>query len=190
MSYFRCWSFPSTAELLRWARDGSPAVVLLSFCLCFEFPTPFRPIHWWTGRLGTARAAPSSWDCCSCRFAPAEQGWVPLAALCVGFQPPPPHPQTGDGPGASHPIPYCPLSRWQEAEEGVCVLLCPQMPEEEAFCVFVRLMQEYRLRELFKPSMAELGLCIYQFEYMLQVSAARGSPECCSSPWGRGPGEG
>lgn len=44
-----------------------------------------------------------------------------------------------------------------------------QMPEEEAFCVFVRLMQEYRLRELFKPSMAELGLCIYQFEYLLQV---------------------
>lgn len=45
-----------------------------------------------------------------------------------------------------------------------------QMPEEEAFCVFVRLMQEYRLRELFKPSMAELGLCIYQFEYLLQVT--------------------
>lgn len=35
--------------------------------------------------------------------------------------------------------------------------------------MFVRLMQEYRLRELFKPSMAELGLCIYQFEYLLQV---------------------
>uniref|UniRef100_A0AAY4B8Q9 Rab-GAP TBC domain-containing protein n=1 Tax=Denticeps clupeoides TaxID=299321 RepID=A0AAY4B8Q9_9TELE len=47
-------------------------------------------------------------------------------------------------------------------------LLLMQMPEEEAFCVFVRLMQEYRLRELFKPSMAELGLCIYQFEYLLQ----------------------
>ncbi|XP_053149772.1 EVI5-like protein isoform X2 [Hemicordylus capensis] len=47
-------------------------------------------------------------------------------------------------------------------------LLLMQMPEEEAFCVFVRLMQEYRLRELFKPTMAELGLCIYQFEYMLQ----------------------
>ena len=54
----------------------------------------------------------------------------------------------------------------------------PQMPEEEAFCVFVRLMQEYRLRELFKPSMAELGLCIYQFEYMLQVSGPRGGPAC------------
>ncbi|XP_078285571.1 EVI5-like protein isoform X5 [Rhinoraja longicauda] len=47
-------------------------------------------------------------------------------------------------------------------------LLLMQMPEEEAFCVFVRLMQEYRLRELFKPSMAELGLCIYQFEYLMQ----------------------
>lgn len=45
----------------------------------------------------------------------------------------------------------------------------PQMPEEEAFCVFVKLMQDYRLRELFKPSMAELGLCMYQFESMIQV---------------------
>uniref|UniRef100_A0A673Y1I3 Ecotropic viral integration site 5 n=1 Tax=Salmo trutta TaxID=8032 RepID=A0A673Y1I3_SALTR len=47
---------------------------------------------------------------------------------------------------------------------------CPphQMPEEEAFCVFVKLMQDYRLRELFKPSMAELGLCMYQFEFMIQ----------------------
>ncbi|XP_038649759.1 ecotropic viral integration site 5 protein homolog isoform X7 [Scyliorhinus canicula] len=47
-------------------------------------------------------------------------------------------------------------------------LLLMQMPEEEAFCVFVKLMQDYRLRELFKPSMAELGLCMYQFEWMLQ----------------------
>ncbi|XP_024134889.1 ecotropic viral integration site 5 protein homolog isoform X3 [Oryzias melastigma] len=47
-------------------------------------------------------------------------------------------------------------------------LLLMQMPEEEAFCVFFKLMQEYRLRELFKPSMAELGLCMYQFESMLQ----------------------
>ncbi|XP_078075002.1 ecotropic viral integration site 5 protein homolog isoform X5 [Mustelus asterias] len=47
-------------------------------------------------------------------------------------------------------------------------LLLMQMPEEEAFCVFVKLMQDYRLRELFKPSMAELGLCMYQFEWMIQ----------------------
>lgn len=50
---------------------------------------------------------------------------------------------------------------------ALCAFL--QMPEEEAFCVFVKLMQEYRLRELFKPSMAELGLCMYQFECMIQV---------------------
>ncbi|XP_056894413.1 ecotropic viral integration site 5 protein homolog isoform X4 [Takifugu flavidus] len=47
-------------------------------------------------------------------------------------------------------------------------LLLMQMPEEEAFCVFVKLMQDYRLRELFKPTMAELGLCMYQFEFMIQ----------------------
>ncbi|XP_064416117.1 ecotropic viral integration site 5 protein isoform X3 [Latimeria chalumnae] len=47
-------------------------------------------------------------------------------------------------------------------------LLLMQMPEEEAFCVFVKLMQDYRLRELFKPSMAELGLCMYQFECTIQ----------------------
>ncbi|XP_047582117.1 ecotropic viral integration site 5 protein homolog isoform X4 [Lutra lutra] len=47
-------------------------------------------------------------------------------------------------------------------------LLLMQMPEEEAFCVFVKLMQDYRLRELFKPSMAELGLCMYQFECIIQ----------------------
>lgn len=49
------------------------------------------------------------------------------------------------------------------------------MPEEEAFCVFVKLMQDYRLRELFKPSMAELGLCMYQFEFMIQVRPDMGS---------------
>ena len=51
----------------------------------------------------------------------------------------------------------------------VAFFLLMQMPEEEAFCVFVKLMQDYRLRELFKPSMAELGLCMYQFECMIQV---------------------
>ena len=46
------------------------------------------------------------------------------------------------------------------------------MPEEEAFAVLVQLMQEYRLREFFKPSMAELGLCMFQLECMIQVLAA------------------
>ncbi|XP_059093741.1 ecotropic viral integration site 5 ortholog-like isoform X1 [Tigriopus californicus] len=47
-------------------------------------------------------------------------------------------------------------------------LLLMQMPEEEAFCVLVKLMQEYRMREMFKPSMAELGLCMYQLEVLVQ----------------------
>ncbi|XP_041370278.1 ecotropic viral integration site 5 ortholog-like isoform X2 [Gigantopelta aegis] len=47
-------------------------------------------------------------------------------------------------------------------------LLLMEMPEEEAFAVLVRLMQDYRLRELFKPSMAELGLCMYKLECLIQ----------------------
>lgn len=47
-------------------------------------------------------------------------------------------------------------------------LLLMQMPEEDAFAVLVKLMQEYRLRELFKPSMAELGVCMYKLEFLIQ----------------------
>lgn len=32
-----------------------------------------------------------------------------------------------------------------------------QMPEEEAFAVLVQIMQQHRMRDMFKPSMAELG---------------------------------
>lgn len=42
------------------------------------------------------------------------------------------------------------------------------MPEEEAFAVLVKIMQDYKMREMFKPSMAELGLCIYQLECLVQ----------------------
>lgn len=44
------------------------------------------------------------------------------------------------------------------------------MPEEEAFAVFVQLMEKYRLRELYKPMMTELGLCMFQLEFIVQVS--------------------
>ncbi|CAH1785847.1 unnamed protein product [Owenia fusiformis] len=47
-------------------------------------------------------------------------------------------------------------------------LLLMQMPEEETFSVFAKLMQEYKLREMFKPSMIELGLCMYQLEGLIQ----------------------
>ncbi|KAH7728212.1 Protein TBC-4 [Aphelenchoides avenae] len=43
-----------------------------------------------------------------------------------------------------------------------------QMPEEEAFAVFLRLMEHYRLRELYKPTMTELGLCMFQLECVVQ----------------------
>ncbi|XP_037074335.1 ecotropic viral integration site 5 ortholog-like isoform X2 [Pollicipes pollicipes] len=47
-------------------------------------------------------------------------------------------------------------------------LLLMQMPEEESFAVLVKLMEDYRMREMFKPSMAELGVCIYQLEVLVQ----------------------
>ncbi|BFZ20670.1 hypothetical protein BsWGS_23709 [Bradybaena similaris] len=47
-------------------------------------------------------------------------------------------------------------------------LLLMQMPEEDAFAVLVHLMEEFRLRELFKPSMAELGLCMFKLECLIQ----------------------
>jgi hypothetical protein len=50
----------------------------------------------------------------------------------------------------------------------VGLLLMQQMPEEDAFATFVQLMVDYRLREMFKPSMSELGLCMYQLECLVQ----------------------
>ncbi|CDW54520.1 RabGAP-TBC domain containing protein [Trichuris trichiura] len=49
---------------------------------------------------------------------------------------------------------------------GMLLLL---MPEEEAFAVLLKLMEDYRLRELYKPSMSELGLCLFQLECAVQV---------------------
>ena len=43
-----------------------------------------------------------------------------------------------------------------------------QMPEEDTFTVLVKIMQDYRMREMFKPSMAELGLCMYQLDTLVQ----------------------
>lgn len=45
-----------------------------------------------------------------------------------------------------------------------------QMPEEDAFAVLVKIMQDYRMRDMFKPSMAELGLCMFQLENLVQVN--------------------
>lgn len=42
-----------------------------------------------------------------------------------------------------------------------------QMGEEEAFAVLVQLMNEYRLRELYKPCMTELGVCMHQLDGLI-----------------------
>lgn len=42
------------------------------------------------------------------------------------------------------------------------------MPEEQAFCVFVRIMQHYGLRDLFRNNFDELYLKFYQLEHLLE----------------------
>ncbi|CAH8649447.1 unnamed protein product [Heterobilharzia americana] len=46
-------------------------------------------------------------------------------------------------------------------------LLLMQMPELSSFTVLVHLMNDYRLREMYKPSMMELGVCMYQLEQLI-----------------------
>ncbi len=43
------------------------------------------------------------------------------------------------------------------------------MPEEEAFAVLVSIMYDFAMRDMYKPDMFYLGLCIYQLECMVQV---------------------
>ncbi|XP_065160429.1 ecotropic viral integration site 5 ortholog isoform X2 [Atheta coriaria] len=49
----------------------------------------------------------------------------------------------------------------------VGLLLMQQMPEEETFAVLVKIMEDYRMRDMFKPTMAELGLCMFQLENLV-----------------------
>lgn len=47
-------------------------------------------------------------------------------------------------------------------------LILYQMPEEEAFCLLVRMMNQYHLREMFIQDMPGLHLHLYQFERLLE----------------------
>ncbi|CAF0835245.1 unnamed protein product [Adineta steineri] len=47
-------------------------------------------------------------------------------------------------------------------------LLLMHMPEEEAFAVLVSILHDFGMRDMYKPDMFYLGLCIYQFECMVQ----------------------
>ncbi|KAK4228013.1 putative GTPase-activating protein [Podospora fimiseda] len=55
--------------------------------------------------------------------------------------------------------------------QGMNFLIMPllfNMPEEEAFCLLVRLMNQYQLRDLFIQDMPGLHLRLYQFERLLE----------------------
>ncbi|ERF70501.1 hypothetical protein EPUS_07358 [Endocarpon pusillum Z07020] len=55
--------------------------------------------------------------------------------------------------------------------QGMNFIIMPllfTMPEEEAFCLLVRLMNKYGLRELFVQDMPGLHLHLYQFERLLE----------------------
>lgn len=80
-----------------------------------------------------------------------------------------------DGPGQESLFNVMKAYSLHDREVGYCQgsafivgLLLLLMPEEDAFSVMVRLMEDYRLREMYKPSMAELGLCMYQLECIVQ----------------------
>lgn len=50
----------------------------------------------------------------------------------------------------------------------IAVLTSIQMPEQEAFCLLVRLMNNYQLRDLFIQDMPGLHKALYQFERLLE----------------------
>ncbi|KAK8039472.1 GTPase activating protein [Apiospora rasikravindrae] len=55
--------------------------------------------------------------------------------------------------------------------QGMNFLIMPilfNMPEEEAFCLLVKLMHEYKLRDLFVQDMPGLHMRLYQFERLLE----------------------
>ncbi|KAI1461169.1 RabGAP/TBC [Annulohypoxylon moriforme] len=55
--------------------------------------------------------------------------------------------------------------------QGMNFLIMPllfNMPEEEAFCLLVRLMNQYKLRDLFIQDMPGLHMHLYQFERLLE----------------------
>ncbi|KAG2228170.1 hypothetical protein INT45_009217, partial [Circinella minor] len=54
--------------------------------------------------------------------------------------------------------------------QGLAFLVGPlllNMPEQQAFCVFVRLMETYEMRPMFTMNMAGLQLRLYQFTHLL-----------------------
>jgi hypothetical protein len=42
------------------------------------------------------------------------------------------------------------------------------MPDEEAFCVLVKMMEDYHFRDLFTPQMTGLHLRLFQFDKLCE----------------------
>lgn len=45
------------------------------------------------------------------------------------------------------------------------------MPEEQAFCVLVKIMYDYGLRDLYKNNLEDLRSKFYQLEKLIQVGS-------------------
>lgn len=64
---------------------------------------------------------------------------------------------------------YDPEVGYCQGSAFICgLLLLQNIPEEETFAIFVQIMQQYHLREVFKPNMYYLGLCMYQLECFVE----------------------
>lgn len=49
------------------------------------------------------------------------------------------------------------------------VYFSKQMPEEQAFCVFVKIMYDYGLRDLYRNNFEDLHCKFFQLEKLMQV---------------------
>lgn len=66
------------------------------------------------------------------------------------------------------PSRYDPDVGYTQGLAFIVAALLLNMPEEEAFCVLVRLMHSYDLRSHFMPEMPGLQLRMYQFDRLLE----------------------
>ena len=67
-------------------------------------------------------------------------------------------------------------------------LMATQLPEEDAFSVFVKIMETHKLREVFKPNMSEVAVYFYQLEKLIEVRSLDGGAYlsvaiCPASSW-------
>lgn len=59
----------------------------------------------------------------------------------------------------------------QKDDLVTCDTFYSQMPEEQAFCVLLKIMYDYGLRELYKDGFDCLYLRLYQLNRLMEVSS-------------------